>query len=79
MKVQRIKDVIIKEENGLQLRLKKLSDKEQEIEQLILLGKSNKEICAELFIEQSTLKTHINHIYKKLEIHSRKELKAIIK
>ena len=30
-----------------------------------ILNKSNKEICNELFIELSTLKTHINKIYKR--------------
>ncbi|MCL4159020.1 UNVERIFIED_CONTAM: hypothetical protein GTU68_024707 [Idotea baltica] len=31
---------------------------------------------SELFIEQSTLKSHINQIYKKLNIKSRHELKS---
>ena len=50
-----------------------LSIKEQQVYGLIKEGKSNKEICSELFIEQSTLKSHINHIYKKLDIKSRKD------
>lgn len=51
-----------------------LSAKEQKVYSLIREGKSNKEICSELFIEQSTLKSHINHIYKKLDIKSRKDM-----
>ena len=55
-------------------RINQLSIKEKEVFYLIINGKSNKEICATLFIEHSTLKSHINHIYKKLDIKSRKEI-----
>ncbi len=51
----------------------KLTSKEQEIFDLILAGKSNKEIASALFIEVSTVKTHINKIYGKLNVKSRKE------
>jgi DNA-binding NarL/FixJ family response regulator len=61
-------------ETSLQHRLNQLSFKEREVLHHILAGKSNKEICATLFIEHSTLKSHINHIYKKLEVNSRKEI-----
>lgn len=44
---------------------------------LIVAGKSNKEIIEKLFIELSTLKTHINKIYKTLEVSSRKEARAL--
>ena len=56
--------------------LHQLTDRQREVYDLIILGKSNKEIKATLFIEQSTLKTHINQIYKKLNIKNRKELKS---
>ena len=52
-----------------------LTDRQKEVYNLIILGLSNKEIMSKLFIEQSTLKTHINQIYKKLNIKSRGELK----
>lgn len=52
-----------------------LTSRQKEVYDLIVSGKTNKEIMSELFIEQSTLKTHINQIYKKLNIKSRKELK----
>jgi DNA-binding CsgD family transcriptional regulator len=66
-------------ETSLQHRLKQLSFKEREVLNHILAGKSNKEICATLFIEHSTLKSHINHIYKKLEVNSRKEIIMLLK
>ena len=52
-----------------------LSKQEDRIKQLILIDKSNKEIADELFISLSTVKTHINSLYKKLDISSREELK----
>ncbi len=51
-----------------------LSNQEQTIQQLILEGKSNKEIAKELFISLSTVKTHITHIYNKLQVSNRREL-----
>lgn len=52
----------------------KLTLKEREILALIQTGKANKEIASELFIGISTVKTHINKIYAKLEVRSRKEV-----
>ena len=65
--------------SSLQQKLDQLSFKEKTILTLILAGKSNKEICTQLFIEHSTLKSHINHIYKKLDVKSRKELVLRVK
>lgn len=52
-----------------------LTDREKEICMLILAGKSNKEISSELHIALSTVKTHVNNIFKALNITSRKQLK----
>ncbi len=53
---------------------KALTAQEQKVANAIKEGKTNKEIAAELFISLSTVKTHINNIYKKLGVGSRKEL-----
>jgi len=53
-----------------------LTVRQKEVYNLIISGKTNKEIISELFIEQSTLKSHINQIYKKLNIKYRNELKS---
>lgn len=58
----------------LQAKLKTLSRKEQEVLSRILQCKSNQQICDELFISLSTLKSHINHIYKKIGVCSRQEI-----
>jgi DNA-binding CsgD family transcriptional regulator len=62
--------------NENKVLLNKLTSRQREVYDLIIEGKSNKEIKNILFIEQSTLKTHINQIYKKLNIKSRQELKS---
>lgn len=54
-----------------------LSSREQEVAQKVLDGKSNKEICEELFIEHNTLKTHIRNIYKKAACGRRNEFKKL--
>jgi DNA-binding NarL/FixJ family response regulator len=48
-----------------------LTRKELEILQLILDGKSNKQIAALHFVEISTVKTHINNLYGKLGVSNR--------
>jgi len=54
-----------------------LTQKEKEILQLISQGKSNKEIANQLFVELSTVKTHINKIYSKIGATNRKEAQAL--
>ncbi|MCH7413794.1 helix-turn-helix transcriptional regulator [Belliella sp. R4-6] len=62
---------------ALQEKLKTLSRKEKEVLNLILQNKSNQQICDELFISLSTLKSHINHIYHKMEVSKRQEIIAL--
>ncbi|WP_397446714.1 7TM diverse intracellular signaling domain-containing protein [Polaribacter sp. R77954] len=50
-----------------------LSVREREIFDLILMGKSNKEIATTVNISINTVKFHIKNIYEKLHIKSRKE------
>ena len=50
-----------------------LTQKELSILAQIAAGKSNKDIAAENFVELSTVKTHINNIYAKLGVSSRRE------
>lgn len=51
-----------------------LSKQEITVRNLILQGKTNKEIASELFISLSTVKTHITNLYGKLNITNRAEL-----
>ncbi|MDP4204433.1 MAG: LuxR C-terminal-related transcriptional regulator [Bacteroidota bacterium] len=47
--------------------------KERQILDLIIQNKSNKEIAQELFIELSTVKTHVNNIYRRLKVNNRQD------
>lgn len=57
--------------------LSKLTKQEEKILSLIQQDKTNKEIAAEIFVSLSTVKTHINNLYKKLDVQSRDEIKAL--
>lgn len=48
-----------------------LSQRELEILALVAAGTTNREIAGELFISEATVKTHLLHIYEKLEVPDR--------
>lgn len=51
-----------------------LTERENEILQLLIKGNSYKEIAWAIFISVETLNSHIKNIYRKLNVHSRSEL-----
>jgi DNA-binding NarL/FixJ family response regulator len=51
--------------------LDELTARERDIFRLIAGGLSNAEIAEELFIGETTVKTHITHIFQKLEVRDR--------
>lgn len=53
-----------------------LTSKEVQVLRLLAESKTNKEIAATLFVEVSTVKTHINNIYSKLSVSNRKEARS---
>lgn len=55
------------------------SPRETELIELILKGYTNNQISDELSISVSTVKTHINNIFKKADVTSRFELLKVIK
>ena len=55
----------------------KLSKQEQVVLEHLLQDKSNKDIAEALFLSVSTIKTHTNNIYKKLEVQSRDDVKSL--
>ena len=48
-----------------------LTTREQEVFRLIANGLSNTEIAQELFISETTVKTHVTHILQKLDLRDR--------
>ena len=55
-----------------------LSPREEEVLLLLAQRKTVGSIERELFIANGTAKTHIRHIYRKLDIHSRDELSDLL-
>ena len=53
--------------------LQSLTAREREVLELIAAGRTNDEIAAELFVTPGTVKTHVNHIFFKLDLRNRAE------
>ena len=56
-----------------------ITDREREIIQKVIEGKSNAEIAEELFISLATVKTHLHNIYRKIDVDSRYDLLARVR
>lgn len=67
------------EAHQVQLRLQSLSQREQEVLELILQGKMNKNIADELGISMRTVEVHRAHIFDKMQIKSAVELAGLLK
>ncbi|MDN5790057.1 MAG: response regulator transcription factor [Micrococcales bacterium] len=59
--------------SGPGLDMPRLTDRELDILRLVARGRLNREIAAELFISENTVRNHIRNILDKLQLHSRTE------
>jgi DNA-binding NarL/FixJ family response regulator len=50
-----------------------LTQREQQIARMLVVGLSNKQIARNLFIEVSTVKSHVHNVLVKLEVKSRSQ------
>ncbi len=53
-----------------------LTDREEEVLQLVAQGKTNKEIASQLVISESTVKYHLRNILEKLHLENRAQVMA---
>ena len=67
----KIKCQLIAEEHGL-------SSREAEVFLLLARGRDAQAVAEELFISFNTARTHIRHVYTKLDVHSRHELMDLV-
>lgn len=59
------------------LLMEPLSEQEQRVLRLLVAGRSNPEIARELVISLNTVKTHVQSLYHKLNVHNRVEASEV--
>lgn len=57
--------------------IEQLTSQEQKVLELLLDNHTNKDIANTLYISVSTVKTHVNNLYRKLNVTSRDEVKLL--
>ncbi|MGH2992140.1 MAG: LuxR C-terminal-related transcriptional regulator, partial [Solirubrobacterales bacterium] len=53
-----------------------LTPTEVRVVELVAAGLTNPQVAERMFVSKATVKTHVAHIFKKLDVHSRTELSA---
>jgi DNA-binding NarL/FixJ family response regulator len=72
--VTRALEKMLHREAGVREATQILTPRELEIARTMASGLSNKEIARKLCVTEGTVKTHLHHIYKKLQVKGRMEL-----
>ncbi|EDP57268.1 response regulator transcription factor [Vibrio sp. AND4] len=56
-----------------------LTSRERQILELLAYGISNQQIASQLFLSESTVKSHIYKLYKKLDVHCRNDAIKVVR
>jgi DNA-binding NarL/FixJ family response regulator len=64
-------------DNGYNAGPELLTAREADVLELLQQGRSNAQIAAALQVSVETVRTHARHVYRKLGVHSRRELAAL--
>lgn len=67
-----------REDDDRSERLGRLSRREAEVLDHLVTGATNEQIAGTLFLSQATVRTHVQNILTKLEVHSRLEAIALV-
>jgi DNA-binding NarL/FixJ family response regulator len=70
--------ILLPQSVGWNLTRPALSTREKQILGMVILGLSNREIADQLFVAESTVKTHLVSVFRKLDVRSRREAVALI-
>lgn len=70
----RAMQLLLQRQEGMEEARQHLTDREMELIRMVAEGFQNKEIAAQLFIAEDTVKRHLYNIYKKLNIKNRPQL-----
>ena len=55
-----------------------LSGREREIAELVALGRTNREIAAELFVSEKTVEGHLRNVFAKLDVSARAAVAEVV-
>jgi len=59
-------------------RFERLTEREAEVARAVARGLTNAQVAADLFITLATVKTHVGHVYEKLEVEGRVDLAMLV-
>ncbi len=76
--VVRAGQICVPESRRKELRKQVLTAREKQILGLVVMGMTNAEIAAKLFLAESTIKSHLSSAFAKLGVSSRSEAAAVI-
>lgn len=70
--------LVLPREHGANLEPPRLSVREKQVLSLVVMGMSNREIATQLYIGETTVKTHLSSAFRKLDVESRGEAARVI-